>query len=157
MTGTFLPIYLNDHLMGATAVTELTRRAAREHEHSELGTFLAQLAVEIAEDRRALRRLMVFAGARPALWKVTAAWLAEKLGRGKLNGRILSRSPLSPMVELEAIEIGIYGKLLLWRVLRAQSIPTPSDVDLDALTARAQRQLEQVESHRVNAGASLRG
>lgn len=47
--------------------------------------------------------------------------------------------------------------LLLWRMLREQSIPVPPDVDLKELAARAQRQLEEVESHRVKAGAVLEG
>ncbi len=42
-------IYLNDHLAGSTAVIELVRRAAREHENTELGAFLTHLAVEIAD------------------------------------------------------------------------------------------------------------
>jgi hypothetical protein len=151
----FLSIYLNDHLMGSTAVVELVRRASREHAGTELGTFLSGLAREIAEDRQALRRLMAAVGARPHVGKVAAAWLAEKAGRLKLNGTILRRSPLTPFIELETVEVGIYGKLLLWTVLRERRPPGSDAVDLDALHARAQRQLVEVERHRVAAGAAL--
>lgn len=151
----FLSVYLNDHLMGSTAVIELVRRASREHAGTELGAFLSRLAREIAEDRQALRRLMAAVGARPHVGKVALAWLAEKAGRLKLNGTILRRSPLTPFVELEAMEIGIYGKMLMWTVLRDERPPGSSAVDLDALLVRAQRQLDEVERHRVAAGTAL--
>lgn len=98
----FLSVYLNDHLMGSTAVIEVVRRASREHAGTELGAFLSRLAREIAEDRQALRRLMAAVGA-----------------------------------------------------LRDQRPPGSSAVDLDALLVRAQRQLDEVERHRVAAGAAL--
>jgi hypothetical protein len=150
-----LGIYLNDHLAGSTAVIEIVRRAAREHAGTELGSFLSGLAVEIAQDRHALRRVMAAVGARPQVTKVALAWLAEKAGRLKLNGRLLRRSPLSPFIELETVEIGIYGKLLLWQALRGQRPPGSAAVDLDALIARAGRQLVDVERHRMAVGFAL--
>jgi hypothetical protein len=116
---------------------------------------LSRLAVEIAEDRQALRRVMEAAGARPQVAKVAVAWIAEKAGRCKLNGRLVGRSPLSPLVELEAAEVGIYGKLLLWQLLREHRPPGSAAVDLDELIARAQRQLRDVEQHRMAAGSAL--
>jgi hypothetical protein len=157
-TGTssrYLSIYLNDHLAGSTAAVDLARRAAREHEGSELGAFLSRLAAEIAEDRQALRRVMAAAGARPQGAKLALARLAEKAGRLKLNGRILRRSPLSPFMELETLEAGIYGKLLLWQVLRDRRPPGSGAVDLDELIARARRQIDEVEQHRLAAGSAL--
>jgi hypothetical protein len=153
--GRFLSIYLNDHLAGSTAVVEVLRRAAREHDGTELGGFLSRLAGELAEDRQALRRVLAAAGVQPALLKVALAWLAEKAGRLKLNGRLLRRSPLSSLVELEAVEVGIYGKLLLWRALRERRPPGADAVDLDELIARAEAQLEAVERHRIAAAAVL--
>jgi hypothetical protein len=155
--GRYLAVYLNDHLAGSTAVIELVRRAAREHAGTELGGFLVKLQAEIAQDRRALRRVMDAVGARPHLAKITVAWLAEKAARCKLNGRITGRSPLSPFIELEAVELGIYGKLLLWRALRDRRPPGSAAVDLDDLIARAERQLDEVERHRTAAGAALQG
>jgi hypothetical protein len=109
----FLAIYLNDHLAGSVGAIEMARRAAREHAGTELGAFFSRLAGEIEADHQALRRVMAAAGARPQHAKLALAWLGEKAGRLKLNGRVLRRSPLSPFVELEALEVGIYGKQLL--------------------------------------------
>ena len=152
---TYLAIYLNDHFAGATGGVELARRAARENEGTDLGAFLAGLAVQIAEDRQTLRRVMAAAGVRPQVAKAGAAWLAEKAGRLKLNGQIRGQSPLSPVVELEGLAIGINGKLLLWRMLREHRPPGAAAVDLDELIARAERQLADLETHRIAAGAAL--
>ena len=153
--GRYLAVYLNDHLAGSTAIVELVRRAAREHEGTELGGFLVRLGADIAQDRQALRQVMDAAGARPDVLKILAAWTAEKVGRLKLNGRLTGRSPLSPFVELEAIEVGVYGKLLLWQVLRGRRPPGAGAVDLDELIRRAQRQLDEVERHRRDAADAL--
>ena len=51
MNRKLLGIYLNDHLAGSTGGVELVKRAARSNRESELGEFLATLAVEIGEDR----------------------------------------------------------------------------------------------------------
>jgi hypothetical protein len=148
-------VYLNDHLAGSTAIVELVRRAAREHEGTELGGFLARLGADISQDRQALRQVMDAAGARPDFLKILAAWAAEKVGRLKLNGRLTGRSPLSPFVELEAIEVGVYGKLLLWQVLRDRRPSGAGAVDLGELIRRAQRQLDEVERHRRDAAEPL--
>jgi len=153
--GRYLAVYLNDHLAGSTAIVELVRRAAREHEGTELGEFLTRLGAEISQDRQALRRVMDAAGARPDRVKILAAWAAEKVGRLKLNGQLTGRSPLSSLVELEAVEVGVYGKLLLWQVLRDRRPPGAGAVDLDELIRRAQRQLDEVERHRRDAADAL--
>ena len=153
--GSYLAVYLNDHLAGSTAIVELVRRAAREHEGTELGEFLTRLGAEISQDRQALRRVMDAAGARPDCLKILAAWAAEKVGRLKLNGQLTGRSPLSSLVELEAVEVGVYGKLLLWQVLRDRRPPGAGAVDLDELIRRAQRQLDEVERHRRDAADAL--
>ncbi|HEY6396944.1 MAG TPA: hypothetical protein VIX82_05775 [Solirubrobacteraceae bacterium] len=150
-----MAIYLNDHLAGSTTALERVRHAAREHRSTELGLFLSRLAQEIDDDRQSLRRVMAAAGARPQRAKLAVAWIAEKVGRFKLNGRLLRRSPLTPFFELEVVETGIYGKLLLWQVLREQSPPGSAAVDLDELISRAHRQLGDVEKHRIAAGSAL--
>ncbi len=146
----YLATYLNDHLAGATGGAELVKRAARENEGNELGAFLAGLAKEIEEDRETLQSLMGELGVKPDRVKVAAGWAAEKAGRLKPNAQLLGYSPLSPLVELEALLIGITGKRGLWRAL-AEVAP---DLGLerarfDELAARAERQREEVEARRL--------
>ncbi|MCY0922641.1 hypothetical protein OS965_31585, partial [Streptomyces sp. H27-G5] len=71
----------------------------------------------------------------------------------KLNGRLISRSPLSDVLELEAIRVGVEGKKELWRALRIVSRFDPR-IDGEAmgrLLARAERQADALETLRLTA------
>jgi hypothetical protein len=71
---------------------------------------LNRLAAEIAEDRATLLEIMAGVGVPVRHVKSHAAWAAEKAGGLKLNGHVLHRSPLSGLVELEALRLGVQGK-----------------------------------------------
>jgi hypothetical protein len=146
----YLDIYLNDHLAGSTAGVELARRAASENEGTELGTFLTGLASEIAADRDALKEIMATLEVRADRPKLAAAWTAEKVGRLKPNGRLRGYSPLSPLVELEILLLGITGKRLLWGALAELAGEHGLDARrLEQLIAHADRQRAEVEERRV--------
>ena len=147
-----IAIYLNDHLAGSTVGLELVRRARGENEGTELGAFLARLEIEIANDREVLRRVMRAVGAGEDRLKVAAAWAGEKLGRLKLNGSLFSYSPLSRLVELEGLSLGVEGKAELWRMLDDLADPRLTDFDFAELTARAERQRAELEPYRLIAG-----
>jgi hypothetical protein len=85
--------------------------------------------------------------------KVVAGWGAEKVGRLKLNGRLLGYSPLSRVVELEGLALGVSGKLALWRALEeiTPGHPELERFDLPALAERAERQLRELEAQRRRA------
>jgi hypothetical protein len=141
-----LGIYLNDHLAGATIGLELSRRACGSNKGSEYGDVLERIAREIEEDRETLKALMDSLEIRHDRVKVGGAWVAEKFGRLKPNGRLLSYSPLSRLVELESLALGIGGKLSLWEALREVAA---EDARLDAeelgrLAERAERQRREV-------------
>jgi hypothetical protein len=141
-----LGIYLNDHLAGATAGTEVARRAAGSQRRSTDGEALQRLADEIAEDRTVLIEIMGTLGIPVRHYKVYAGWAAEKVGRLKLNGRIRGRSPLSDLVELESLRLGVEGKGAMWRVLRILA-DTEHRLDprrLDGLLKRAEAQARKL-------------
>lgn len=148
-----LSIYLNDHLAGATAGSELARRMARSHQRSDEGGLLQRLAAEIIQDRAALLDIMTALGVTVRAYKVSAAWIGEKAGRLKFNGRILSRSPLSDLEELELLRLGVEGKAAGWRTLRtlAQADGRLDTDRLDELISRASNQADQLEELRVRA------
>jgi hypothetical protein len=148
-----LGIYLNDHLAGATAGTELAHRVARTHRAQGQDGQLKRLAAEVAQDRAALIGMMKALGIPIRAYKVCAAWVGEKAGRVKFNGRLLARSPLSDLEELELLRLGVEGKAAGWRTLR-----TLADTDrrldpgnLDELMSRARRQADLLEELRVRA------
>jgi hypothetical protein len=146
-----LAIYLNDHYAGSVGAVELVKRGTKEHAGTQLGRFLAELGPQIEADRKALRQIMAAAGARPHWYKYGAMWMAEKIGRLKPNGRVIRGSPLSPLLELEALETGITGKELLWRALQLVPGAPTAGHSLDDLIARAQQQRAAVEEHRAGA------
>ena len=149
----YLATYLNDHLLGATLGTELVRRAARENQGSELGAFLTGLAREIEDDRETLLAVMAELGVKPDRLKVAAGWTGEKLGRLKPNAQLRGYSPLSPLVELEGLLIGIQGKLAMWQVLAEVAVALGIDrARLEELSARAEGQQADVERHRLDVG-----
>lgn len=142
-------------MAGATAARELASRSSCENRGTTYGRFLARLAVEIDEDRSALLEIMGALSVRTDPLKVLGGWGAEKLGRLKLNGRLLGYSPLSRVVELEGLVLGVRGKLALWRVLAQleQRRPQLAGFELEELIGRAERQLDELEVHRLQAAA----
>jgi hypothetical protein len=145
-----LEIYLNDHLAGSAGGVALARRIAQSHKgSSELQT----LAADVADDREALVSVVRRLGLRRTRYKEPVAVLAERVGRLKLNGSVLSRSPMSDVVEFEALALGVTGKRACWRTLRrlADENPGLDPAELDGLIARADDQLELVERLRADA------
>lgn len=155
MNDRYLAVYLNDHFAGATLGTELSKRAAGSNEGNEYGDFLSELAQEIAEDRAALKRIMDRFGVKEDRVKAGAAYLGEKVGRLKPNAQLTGYSPLSRVVELEGLTLGVTGKLGLWRALRnvADTDERLDADELDALIARAEQQQEGLERLRLTATA----
>ncbi len=151
--GRLLAIYLNDHLGGATLGIELTKRALRNNRGTELGSFLGRLLAEIEEDKRSLEQVMEAIGVKKSAFKPPIAVVAERLGRLKLNGRLTGYSPLSRVLELEGLSMGVEAKLSLWQNLRdANVLPENGpDVDLDELISRAERQRATLARQRLAA------
>ncbi|WP_055490901.1 hypothetical protein [Streptomyces sp. TP-A0356] len=149
-----LGVYLNDHLAGATIGTERAQYMARALQGSPLGKALAPIAAEIAEDRRSLLAIMSRLGVSPHRYKVGAAWVSEKAGRLKPNGRIVARSPLTNVLELEFLRLGVEGKAAGWRLLLrlADDDGRLDRRELEELFERAQRQLRTLEELRLQEG-----
>jgi hypothetical protein len=146
-----LRIYLQDHLAGSEAGLELFRRAAGANSDNDLGRFLRdELIPEVEEDRDTLVRVMERFGVGGNWAKNALAWAAEKAGRAKLNGRLTGYSPLSRVVELDSIAGAIRAKACLWDSLQATfgADPVGAGIDFEALSKRAQSQIDRVESFR---------
>ncbi|MET8564911.1 hypothetical protein ABZV75_31685 [Streptomyces flaveolus] len=154
-----LGIYLNDHLAGATAGTQRIGHLVRSARGSALGRALRPVAVEIGEDRAALLDIMRDLDVPVRRAKVCAGWAAEKVARMKLNGRLVRRSPLSTVLELEAMRLAVEGKAAGWLTLRrlATADKRLDPGRLDTLLERARRQQDTVEEWRLRqADSALR-
>ena len=117
MSDDLLAIYLTDHLAGATGGSNRMRSLADHERSSSDGAVLATIASEIEQDRRTLIRILAAAQVTPRRYKMAAAWLVERAGLLKSNGSF-RRSPLTSVLELEFLRMGVTGKIALWESLR---------------------------------------
>ncbi|MGA8117128.1 MAG: hypothetical protein WCA46_26130, partial [Actinocatenispora sp.] len=158
MTGTLdrekaLDIYLNDHLAGASGGCELARRLADAHQDQKNGSVLRRIADEVSADRESLIGIMRRHDVPVRRLKVLAGLVGERLGRLKLNGRLLFRSPLSSLIELELMRIGVQGKAAAWYALREAALTDDrfDRTQLDTLIERAEDQVRTLEDLRREA------
>lgn len=155
----FVEIYLNDHLAGATAVRALARRMAHCLRDPADRDRLSRMVSDIEADDRALRTIMRRLEVPVTRYRTVAGWAAEKLGRLKPNGRLLRRSPLSDLVEIEALSLGVSADLAGWTLLRdlAETTPRLDADELDRLIGRAEGRLVRLERLRRRVGAAVLG
>lgn len=154
-----LAIYLNDHLAGATAGVGFADRLAKAYRSRPDGEWISELSREIRQDRTALLTVMDELDIPVRHYKVAAARVAELAGRAKLNGKLVSRSPLSDVIEIEALRLGVEGKAAGWRTLRTRAA-TDDRLDgdwLDGLIDSARQQSELLEELRIRAADAAFG
>jgi hypothetical protein len=149
-----LGIYLNDHLAGSIGGVETARRARGSNEGTEFGEPLARLCEEIESDRDSLEAVMKELGVGRSRIKPAIGWLGEKLGRLKPNGQLRGYSPLSRIVELELLLLGITGKSRLWTLLE-ELVGDRSEADFAVLIARAEDQRARVAELQLSAARLL--
>ncbi|CAB4941680.1 unannotated protein [freshwater metagenome] len=146
----YLTIYLQDHLTAATGGINLTRRAkgSAKGRDEELHAFYGGFEEELLEERRSLLGFLSEIGAGPHTAKALAATVGERLGRLKLNGHLLSRSPYSDLVELEGLSIAVQGKRLGWIALQERAHPRFDPTELARLVTQAEDQHDRLEALR---------
>lgn len=150
MADNLLGIYLNDHLGGSTAGTELAEKLRDNNQGTELGNLMAALHNDIEQDRASLEELMERLGIERQRIKQAAGWVLEKLTRLRLNPTLAGNADLTRMLETEALSLGIEGKLCMWLALReaAAGDPRLAGTDYDRLIERARSQRQALEPHR---------
>ena len=146
-----LATYLHDHLAGAVVAINLLEALRDQHAGEPLGQFAVGLLVEVEADRAVLQGVAERVGAGPSGLKEATAWLGEKVSRWKLRRR--AAGGLGTFEMLEALALGILGKLALWRALAAvvATDARSGGVDFGHLAARAEAQHARVEERRMEA------
>lgn len=154
-----LGIYVNDHLAAATGGIELVGRMLGTHSGGPHEQPLEQLLSELREEKAALRGMMSELGIAVSQYKQLGVWVAEKLSRAKLNGRLLSRSPLSDLVEFEFLASGVRAKRSGFETLRiaAEVEPRLPAAELDRLIDQANRQYQWLTRARREVAADVFG
>lgn len=138
-------------MAASTGAVELIRRVSGSNRGTPYGEVLDELRREFEEDRAALASIMDRLGVRADPARKAVAWGAEKLGRLKLNGQLTGYSPLSRLEELEILELGVTGQLLLWEALLRNPPAGVSEPELAQLAQRARSQRERLEDLRLRA------
>jgi hypothetical protein len=121
-----LGIYLDDHLVLLAAGGALARRMLRRAD-PELGELLREVRTGLGEDREEVHALMAERGLRRSRLKPALGGLAERAGRLKMNGTVVRRSPLTPLVELEGLAMVLEGARARWAALDAAGVVPGSD------------------------------
>ena len=153
MNDDLLGIYLNDHLAGSIVGLEIARRSLSSNRSTRFEAFLVQLVSELEQDRQVLEQVMDRLGVRRNPAKQAGAWLAEKAGRLKLNGKLIGYSDLSRVIELEGLTMGVVGKLSMWRNLMelAAEDERLSGIPFSDVVARTEAQRQTLEANRLEA------
>ena len=145
MTTNPLATYLHDHLAGSHFAVELLATLHDRHKNDELGPFAARLRADIQHDQQILQSIIEDSGDKAHFdLKDVAAWIAEKVSQIKL--RYDQPAGLGTFEALEALSLGITGKVALWTVLPVIGKTNP------CVPPRDYQQL--AERARANSGAA---
>lgn len=135
--------YLGDHLTGATGGRARAHKMAEWYEDSELGDDLGRIARELDEEFDHLAAVIERLGLRQPLPLRLLARAGEFVGRVKPNGRILTSTPTTPLLELELLRGAVNAKQGLWEVLSVHSDQLGLDrAEHDRLAQQAADQAE---------------
>jgi hypothetical protein len=156
MSKEHLATYLNDHLAGANLALETIDHLTKEN--PDLIPSLTALKTDIYEDRHQLTTLMERLNISESRIRKAGSWIAEGVAEVKLDVDDDAHGPLRRLERLEALAIGVDGKIALWRALEAAAgtIKTLSGMDYERLVLRGQDQRARIEALRLQAArASL--
>jgi hypothetical protein len=152
MTNQYLATYLIDHLAGSVAAIELLEDLEAVYADTALASFFAELKTDIEADRQELQALMNRLQIVESQARMVIAWLTEKCVELKLRLDDSSRGPLRLLESLEAVGLGIQGKLGMWHALSAAALdfpPLQRLADYERLAQRAEEQRRRVEVVRL--------
>ena len=153
----YLSIYLNDHLAVLAGSQELATRSMESNGGTALGEFLQEVVESLDEDRAALEALMDERDVTQNWAKSGGAWLAERVGRLKLNGEITGYSPLSRLVETEGVELALHAKRSFWDTLSQVGISDAGGRPTSELANRTNEQIVKMKTFRLAAAQEALG
>ena len=143
----YLRIYLTDHRAGQAAIVRVAHRFARSNRATPWELELSRLADDIEADAAVLDSVAEACAVEGGKAKRLLALAGERMGRLKLNGHILTYSPLSRVFEAEGLAAAAALKRQMWRTLeRLQHRHAAlADFDFAELADRATSQAEVLQ------------
>lgn len=147
-------LYLRNHEAAASAGADLFGRMSASQRRRAWGPELVALGAEVEEDLRTLRGLLRSLGVRPDPLSSLALRAGERVGRLKPNGRLVRRSPLSDLVEVEAGLDALHAKAAGWAALRvAPGLVVTAE--LDTLERRVEDQVARMQTVHATVAAAV--
>jgi hypothetical protein len=141
-------LHLRDHHALLVAVRELGGRMRSRSPREDERSFGARLETAARDDLSALDAALAQFDLEPSRVKDASVWAAEKLARAKLNGRVVSRSPLSSVTELEGCRLLLESARQLWAGLAELGLGPADAADR---AARSVRDADEAERLRLSA------
>jgi hypothetical protein len=144
--------YLDDHLAGSATAIQILEVL---RDDTELGAWSSALLREIEADRRVLTDVRLRIDRTPNPLKDAIGWFAGALGRVKLHQQV--SGPVGKLEALEALAVGIQGKLALWKALDVAVDSRLRGIDFGPLRTRALAQYDEVEARRLEVARAVLG
>jgi hypothetical protein len=148
LDGRLLAVYLRDHHALLVALRELARRMQAGPRPDEQRAFADEVYRAADDDRACVETSLARLDSAPSRTRHAAVWAAERLGRLKLNGRVLRPSPLSAVTELEGCRLLLESDRAAWSGLAHVGI---GPADASDRARRAERLLATAEDLRLAA------
>lgn len=151
--------YLQDHLAGSVAALQLMETLADHERGLPLEQKLRGLHYEVTEEQERLKAILARLESEESSLKRAAAWLTEKLHRGRLALAERVDPAFARLEGLESLALGLQGKLALYRALEhaVPGEPRLGGYPFAALQARTLIQHAMVEQERIAAARAAFG
>jgi uncharacterized protein (UPF0548 family) len=146
LDGRLLAIYLRDHHALLVALRELAQRMSSADRLDEQRALADDLHRAAADDLDCVEQYLQRLDTTASRTRRAAVWTAEKVARLKLNGRLLRRSPLSAVIELEGSGLLLESNRAMWSGLAHLAVGPADAADR---ANRAERLLATAESLRL--------
>jgi len=128
LDGRLLAIYIRDHHALLIALRELAHRMRGAARPEDRPGFADEVLQTTDDDLSAIEEFLRRLDSAPSRSRHAAVWTAEKIGRLKLNGRLIRPSPLSAVTELEGCRLLLESNRALWSAVASLNIG-PADAD----------------------------
>lgn len=149
--------YIRMHLTGSAAGIELFERGSGLVD-ADARAVVKHISDELVEERERLLAMAHRVGIRPAPLGTAVAKLGERLSRLKPNGHRLHRTPMTDLIDLEAMRVAVAGKISGWEALLSvagQHDGLKRD-ELVGLREQARRQQDELSQlHNATAARAL--
>ncbi len=142
-------IYLNDHRGLLAAEQGLASRSLSSNEGTDLGHLLQAVVDQNAADQVVVDQLLERSEGSQNPLKRMLAIIGERAGRMKMNGQLTGYSPLSRVIEVEALLASTAIRREMWNAVAAMGIDDDVTADAALRSENAEHQHARLRDQHV--------